>query len=112
MKKINYDTKEVIDNNIAAYENLKINLKVNVRLRDRFMKKKQIITKIVSVGLAAGITLFGTSFFNSSKIVQADQVANGKTIIIDAGHCGGQYAEQHTRRKRQRLFQVLAHNQS
>ena len=26
------------------------------------MKKKQIITKIVSVGLAAGITLFGTSF--------------------------------------------------
>lgn len=34
MKKINYDTKEVIDNNIAAYEDLKINLKVNVRLRD------------------------------------------------------------------------------
>ena len=53
------------------------------------MKKKQIITKIISVGLAAGITLFGTSFFNGSKIVQADQVANGKTIIIDAGHCGG-----------------------
>ena len=43
------------------------------------MKKKQIITKIISVGLAAGITLFGTSFFNGSKIVQADQVANGKT---------------------------------
>ena len=53
------------------------------------MKKKQILTKIVSVGLAAGITLFGTGFFNRSEIVQADQVANGKTIIIDAGHCGG-----------------------
>ena len=38
MKKINYDTKEVIDNNIAAYENLKINLKVNVRLRDRLIE--------------------------------------------------------------------------
>ena len=59
-------------------------------MRERyFMKKKQIITKIVSVGLSAGITLFGTSFFNGSKIVQADQVANAKTIIIDDGHWGG-----------------------
>lgn len=53
------------------------------------MKTKKIITKLLSVTLAAGITLFGTGFFNRSEIVQADQVANGKTIIIDAGHCGG-----------------------
>lgn len=53
------------------------------------MKTKKIITKLLSVALSAGITLFGTGFFNRSEIVQADQVANGKTIIIDAGHCGG-----------------------
>ena len=53
------------------------------------MKTKKIITKLLSVALSAGITLFSTGFFNRSEIVQADQVANGKTIIIDAGHCGG-----------------------
>ena len=53
------------------------------------MKTKKIITKLLSVALSAGITLLSTGFFNKSEIVQADQVANGKTIIIDAGHCGG-----------------------
>ena len=50
------------------------------------MKKKQIKTKLLSIFLAAGVTLAGTGIFDNSKIVQADQI---KTIIVDAGHCGG-----------------------
>ena len=50
------------------------------------MKKKQIKTKLLSILLAASVTLVGTGIFNKSKVVQADQI---KTIVIDAGHCGG-----------------------
>ena len=50
------------------------------------MIKKQIKTKLLSILLAASVTLVGTGIFNKSKVVQADQI---KTIVIDAGHCGG-----------------------